>query len=156
MWYCGWTPYSPSLGSLHTPSLLMFCTYGQKLQLASKVHCPCSTKTPQFGQSVVSGQANVAMVCQWPAGERAAQISGLGAMKVKDGLDICWVLLDRSCGLAGWQVYRKGCRVAHHKHGACQPLSHHFMGKHQGMLEIEERSPDTTQVCYESGLKPSK
>lgn len=44
--------------------------------------------------------------------------------------------------------------MAWEKHGARQPPSHHFTGKHEGTLEIEVRSPDTTQVRYEFGLKP--
>lgn len=122
----------------------------------------CTVPAPQRHHSLVKVLSLGRQIWPWCLSDQLGKglptslESGLGTVKVKDGLDICWVLLDRPCGLAGWQVHSKGCRVVHHKHGACQPPSHHLMGKHQGTLEGGERSPDTAQVCYESGLKPSK
>lgn len=57
----------------------------------------------------------------------------------------------------GWHI--GGCMTedadrAAQEHEAQQSPSHPFMGEHGGTLKIEVRSPDTAQVCYESGLKP--
>lgn len=129
------------------------------------LHCACSIKTPQFGQNVVSGNVackNSHGVVTYCCGEQLGKglptslESGSGPMKVEDGLNICRFLLEGSCGMIERRMHGKGCRAAREKHGAHQPPSCHFMGKHEGTIEIELRSPGRTQVCYESGLKSLK